>query len=62
MFYKKKGFAHTFTKDIARISSLINGATNIPMSYIIIFLNNQLQKGVEETEIYKKAAYCFKKQ
>lgn len=41
---QKKGSAHNFTKNIDRITSLINGAINTSMSCIVIFLNNQLQK------------------
>lgn len=41
---QKKGSAHNFTKNIDRITSLINGVINTSMSCIVIFLNNQLQK------------------
>lgn len=51
---QKKGSAHNFTKNIDRITSLINGAINTSMSCIVIFFFKiSYKKEVEETEIYK---------
>lgn len=51
---QKKGSAHNFTKNIDRITSLINGAINTSMSCIVIFFKQSATKKKLKKQKYTK--------
>lgn len=56
---QKKGSAHNFTKNIDRITSLINGAINTSMSCIVIFFKQSATKKKLKKQKYTKKSYIL---